>query len=548
MIRVYFLSLFWNLAKIFTQRKWGQIIVGSAYFVILGLVALSIYFLGVSTFRFLYTFSYVSQPIIRYLLLTALALTTIVSVSSFLIALSHRLFDQKLKIFFIAPVSPLEIFQAVFWENLILGGWAFLILAFPLLLAYLMVSGSGLALLPLLLLLFAMLSVLTESLGAILAIVFRYYFGSSSKKVIFLFIAVVVVVFAVIFKNLFFPTGLGEIAQRPTLQEVFAGLSSLPVASFYLPPALFLDSLAKNFSSFLFFLTQTLIFYLGALLAAKKIYRPTWQKNQEGIFLARIDQKLSRISRPAQFTGFLPSLLKKEFLLIDRSPSLLLYFSFVLFLSLVFFILLSQSPRSPEFSPFIFPKIVAAGMVVIGYFLTMLAVRFAFPSIVLEFDYFWLFSTLPKIRVKIHLAKWLAQTILVGATSLILGILAFLSLRLPFDFLPFLLVLCLTYALLICAINLFIGTFWASHLPRGDVEQTTTALPAVAATLFSILISFLGGILFYRLIVFVPSEGIVLNPSETPILILGGVFFFSLVLWILSFFEAQKKFEKMDIR
>ena len=547
MIVTHFTAIFWNLKKIFVQKRWGQIIVAFTYLVILTLLFAFIFLLGLTTFRFLNTFSEASAPIIKYILLSALAFTAIISVVSFLISLSQRLFEKKLSFYFLAPVSSLTIFQAVFWENFLLGGWSFCVLALPVLLAYLVVSKSSPILYPLLFILLFFLTLFTESLGVILALFFRRYFRRASQKLIYLFTLAVFLVLGVFLKKFLLPAGLLEVAERPTLREVFTGLSSLPVANPWLPPALFIESLSQNFAAFFTFVFQTLIFYLLSLKMAKSLYHATWQKAQEGIFLALPHQVVSPLKRATKFQGLRRSLFKKESLLVDRSPSLLLYFAFVIFLALVYFFLLAQSPQAPEFYPSIFPKIASSTIMIIGYLITMLALRFSFPSLVSEFRLFWSLSRLPRGRFEIIRTKWIIYTFLPAATAWILGIFAFFLLRLPFDFLPFILGLCLSGSLLICGANLLVGTVWAPKLPRENVEQTTTALPAVIATLFSILVSFILGLFFYRLTTINPGGEISLVGGGGKFLNLITIIVSSFLFWFYTFRLGEKKFFKMDI-
>lgn len=548
MIKTHFVAIFWNFQKIFTQKKWGQIAVGLAYLGILVFLFVAVFALGFGTFRFLYTFSEVSPPLVRYILLSALAFTTLISIVSFTITLTQRLFTKKLTPYFLTPNSAVSIFQALFWENFFLGSWPFLVLALPLLLAYLVVLKAPITLYPYLGLLLLLLISFTESVGGILALSLRYIFGAFSKKVIYFSSFATFLTLAFFLKKVFLPTGLWEVAERPTLPEVFSGLTTLPVANPFLPPALFLDSLAKNWTPISIFVLQVVASYFLCLLVVRKLYRLTWQRSQEGIFLARpLKPGTLASQRETNFYGVHLSLFKKESLLIDRTPSLLLYFIFVLFLALVFFFLLSQSPHSPEFSPAIFQKVVASTMMVVGYLTTMIALRFSFPSLTLEFPTFWVLSPLSPGRQKIFLTKWLIYTILPTATAWIFGILAFFILRLPADFLPFILGLSLSCAIVICALNLFAGTVWAPRLPRENIEEITTATPAVLATLLSILISVLGGLFFYRQILVTSSGEIIISSKSGGVEWMLILVVFAFLFWITTFSWAKKRFLKMDI-
>lgn len=545
MIALYFTVVFWNLRKIFTQKKWGQIIVGSTYLLVLGFLFLAILLLGGSTFRFLYTFSVVSEPIVKYILLTALVFTAFVSVLSFIITFSQRLFNPKFTPYFLAGVKPTSFFQAIFWENSVLGGWPFLILALPLLLAFLVVTGAEKTSFGVLFLLLFLLTILTASLGGILALTFRSFFGRASKKVVYALTGLVFFGSAIILKNVFLPAGLLEVAQRPTLKEVFAGLSSLPVALPFLPTTLFLESLSGKTAAFLTFASQTAIFYFLLWVLVKKLYKKTWQKAQEGIFLAQPHQKVPHPKKATKFHGLLPSLFKRELLSVDRSPSLLGYLAFIVFLAGTFFFLLSQSPRSPEFSPSIFRKILALTMTVIGYLTTMAALRLSFPALSLEFRRFWVLSSLQRVRQKVILVKWLIYTLLPALLAWLWGIFAFVFLRLPFEFLPFILVFSLSQGVLISAVNLLLGTIPTSRLPKVNIDELTTALPGVVATLFSILIACIWGFLFYQVTEITPEGIVFTDGGRSPLLIL--LVTLSCGSWYLSLRLAQKKFSQMDI-
>lgn len=548
MIFIYFSAAFWNLKKIFTQKIWGQIIVGCAYLLILGFLFLAVFLLGKSSFQFLYTFGEISKSLIRYILLTALALACVFSILSFLIALSQRLFEKKLAAFYTTGHNPMSIFQAVFWENFLIGGWPFVVLALPLLLAYLFVSHASIIFTPFLLLLLALLAVLTESAGAILALLFRYYFGKISQKLIYLFTLLTFLTLAVSLKYFFLPSGLPKIAQRPTLPEVFSGLAGLPIANPYLPTSLFLDSLSGNFYSLLVFVSITALLYLITLKLAKSFYRPAWQKAQEGLFLAGGVLKITGHKKASNFHGRLIGILEKDQLIFERSLSSLLYFSFIIFLAVVYLFLLAQSPRHPEFSPSIFPKIAAFTIMIIGYLITMVSLRFSFPSLVSEFSSFWLLARLPNGRRQIFKAKWIAQTFFVVSIAWILGILATFILALPLETFPYFLGLILSLAIIISAVNLFIGGFWATLLPRQDIEQTTTAFPAVAATLISVIFAAALGIFFYRMIQISSNAELILLHPELQNFRLGAILIFSLGFWFSLFYLGFKKFRRIDIR
>ncbi|MDP3998835.1 MAG: hypothetical protein Q8P89_04450 [bacterium] len=548
MIQIYFTAIFWNFRKVFTQTRWGQILVGLAYLIILAFLFSAFFLLSKSIFLFLYTFREVSQPIVNYLLLSALAFSSLLSVFSFVFSLSQRLFERKLSFYFLSSSSGVSLFQSVFWENFLLGGWPFLILALPLLLAYLSVNQAAIIFYFLLLILLILLILLTESLGAILAIVIRYLFGKASQKVVLIFTLFAFLMIGIVFKQLFLPAGLWEAAQRSTLREVFVGLSLLPVAQPWLPTRLFLESLSANFGAFLIFGLEAAILYFACLLVAKNYYRRSWQKAQEGVFLALPHQKISSPGKAASFHGLWPTLFKKDFLLMDRSPQFMVYFLFVAFLGLIFFFLLSQSPRSPEFSPALFRKVVALAITIIGYLLTMLSLRFAFPGVLSEFRHFWMISCLPKARFKVLLTKWSVNTLLAAVSAWIFGLLAIIFLRLPFDFLPYVLGFSLAAAILISAINLAIGTLWAPQLPRENVDQTTTALPGVLATLFSIFVSVISGVLFYGLVEAEAGGELFLVGTTASSLFLTTALVFSGAFWLLTFLVARQKFTRMDIR
>lgn len=561
MISIYFTAIFWNFRKTFTphrnlsfvgagftQARWGQILVGLAYLIILGFLFIALFFLSRSSFLFLYNFREVSRPIIDYILLSALAFTGILSVFSFIISFSFRLFEKKLAIYILAGSSPVSVFQAIFWENFLLGGWPFLILALPLLLAFLAVNNASFGSYLTLVILFIILILLTESLGAILVFSLRFLLGKTSKKAIYLLAFFAFVGLGMIFKNIFLPAGLWEVSSRPALKEVFTGLSSLPLANPWLPSSLFIRSLTGNLPAFLIFTFQAFLIYSLSLALAGRFYLKTWQKSQEGVFVALPRQKTDSVKTAVKFRGVFWSLFNKEFLAIERTPALLLYLAFVFFLALVYFFLLSQSPKMPEFSPNLFPKVMALTVMIIGYLITMLALRFTFPCLVLEFKSFWIISPIPKARRKILLAKWTASSLLAILTGWILAVLAFFFLRLSFDFLPFILGIVLAGAFLISAANLFIGTWWAHELPREDVEQTTTALPGVLATLASIFIALTLSLAFYQIIMMAPDGEVKLLEGNQKTFLMALILSISLLFWFLAFTMGERKFKRMDIR
>lgn len=548
MISIYFSAIFWNFRRVFTQKKWGQILVGFAYLIILVFLFLAFFLLSRSSFLFLYTFREVSHPIVGYILLSALAATAILSVFSFIISFSFRLFERKLAIYVLANTSPVSLFQAIFWENFLLGGWPFLILALPLLLAFLAVNKVAIDLYLILFILLILLILITESLGAILVFSLRSLLGKTSKKVIYILSFLTFLGLGMIFKKIFLPAGLWEVSSRPALKEVFTGLSSLPVANPWLPPSLFIQSLSGNSLAFLIFAVQAILIYSLSLTLAGLLYRKAWQKSQEGVFVALPRQKIDGVKKATSFRGVFWSLFDKEYLAIERTPALLLYLAFIFFLALVYFLLLSQSPRMPEFSPNLFPKVVALTVMIIGYLITMLALRFSFPSLVLELKSFWLISRIKEARRKILWAKWSSGTLLSILTGWILAVLAVFFLRLPLDFLPFILGTVLTGAILISAVNLLIGTWWVRSLPRDDVEQTTTALPGVLATLASIFIALALALVFYQLMVMAPDGEVQLISGWIKNFLLGLILSASFLFWILAFTWGEKKFQQMDIR
>lgn len=545
---IYFTAIFWNFKKVFTQKKWGQIFVGFAYITILFLLFFFIYFLGKESFRFLHNFKEVSKPIVEYILLSSLAFATLVSVLSFTVVLSQRLFDRKLTLFFISPACPISVFQAVYWENFVIGSWPFLILALPLLIAYLDINNAAVNLYFFTIILLFILSVLTESLGALLAFVSRYFFGKASPRLLYIFSFLIFLALFFFLKSVFLPQELKEIAERPTLKEVFTGLSSLPITNRNLPPALFLNSLSLNIVSFLIFFAQAFLLYVTSLIIAGRIYRTTWQKAQEGSFLAIPNQNVTNPKKAANFHGVLSSLIKRETLLMDRSLSFLLYYGFVIFLAFVFFFLLSKSPRSPDFSPTLFPKIASLTIMIIGYLTSMVALRFSFPSLVLEYRAFWSFSRLPLAKKRILLVKWGIQTLLPVMTFWLLGISAFLVLRLPLDFLTPIILLCLSCSFLISTIYLFAGTVFSPQLPRENIDQITTTLPAVISTLACILVSFLYGVFFLGLVGMHNDGGIILISAGGQSMLLAFLLIFSIIIWVWSFNFGLKKFNQMDIR
>ncbi|MBI4100225.1 hypothetical protein HY439_00580 [Candidatus Microgenomates bacterium] len=545
MLKLHFLAILWRFKKVFIRKEWGRILVALAYLIVFGLLFLFIFFLGQATFKYLYSFNDVSGPVTRYILLTSLAFATLLSILTYLLSLPARLFSKNLSLYFIAPVNHLKNFQAVYLENLIFGGWPFIVLALPLLLAYLITMRGNPASYIVLILALLIIINLTESVAAILVLALKTIFKGASNKVTYLLFVLTFLGLCGLVKIIFFPAGLVEVAQRPTLNEVFAGLTNLPLSYPHLPTTLFIDSLSGKFASFLFLLIQAIIFFCLALLLAKKTYKTTWQKSQEKIFLAAPKTNLSVSTKAVKFHGTFASLLKRELVTIDRTPSQILYFAFIVFLSVIFFFLLSKKPeQSPDFPFSLVRKTAALGVIIVGYILIMLTLRFNFPSLIGDFKNFWTLRGLPGWREKVILSKWLTYTFFSLVVSWLLGIMAFFSLRLPFDFLYPLLIICLINGILISALALFIGGYFASSLPRGGIEEATTSLGGIAATLLSTIISGVLGLFFY---VIFSEKNLSLGFPEIYNLHLIAIGIFALILWLIALQITKVKFSKMDI-
>lgn len=395
----------------FSGFNWARIVVVFSFSLVLIIFVIGIYFFFLSIFSYLASQTF-SEPLNLFVLIAAFFLFFFFAVFSNIISgISVFFKGGDLRFLFSTP-TPLEgifIYKTV--VNWVLGSWALFVLGIPTLVAY----GVQYSATPLFFVIsfisLLMLTLVASFIGVPIALIMVRLFGRMSLWFLVLFLALIVVPLGFILANIILPSDFWLFLKATDVASMYVYLLRFNAFSSFLPSSwmvqLLLSYLVGDFGRLLSYLLLLTVSCLGlfaiSISIAKKWYFLGWEKFQEGnlgIFREGDLSKKKPKVFPAYFKGKMGALLEKDFLHWKRNPSELLQFTFLLLLFSVYFFALGRIPNFSRANVEIVSFITVFNVVVVGYLLTILALRFVFPLISLEGRSLWIIKSAP-IPIKI---------------------------------------------------------------------------------------------------------------------------------------------------
>lgn len=497
--------------KIFKEKDWVKIFIFSCFLLIALILAIGTYFFSKSTFSFLRNYPELIESLSFYLLLSWFFLILILVLASSIISALRVFFEQDDDDFLLSrPINTQIIFESRFIDLLFLSCWPIVIFGIPLLLAF--YQALQLSFLNFLLSLLVLLLILLVAtlLASILSLKITSFTGRVGSKVINLVGLLSLPFLAWWVSAVLIPPNLVEAFEKVQLEEITQFLKSLPINSNWLPSTWavnFIFYWQQNRLLALFNLEKMLLFLLilSVLIywLVKKEYFDDLSRARVGRFIAGTHDitlpSFRKRTFPYLLKGIKGVFLEKDILMLIRNQAEILQGGFILFMVLLYFLLLSRIPleRAEESLPeFSLNNLIRMSFVFNAYILTLLALRFIFPSISLEGQSAWLIWSAPFSKAKLFWQKLLTGG---GALSLVGGTMSFVSvliLKLDFSYFVSQFFIFLVMALTITSINLGIGTLFPNFAEKNPekISTSTGGLLAIALSLFYI---FLVGFLFF---------------------------------------------------
>lgn len=489
---------------------------------ILGLVALAVFVISRGFFIFLSLHPVVFKPLSLYIFQTTLLGIYIFAVGSYTFLFYQRFKSTDNIIFKLNNAAKLSIVFKSMFETALLGSWAIISLIVPALLGFNSVAHSSQALVVkqfvgLLLYIFLALipaGVLVFALGSFSSV--------KARKILLLGVSLFLILASFFLTRIFLPERLVYIASKPDVADVVASLARLPVSNILLPSA-HLAGILIDGSGLLSLFGLSIAFGLIFLLLVNKFSHSIWQRLQEGVFIADPQQ---RVDKKQAFT-FPPTFpfLFKDILQLLRLPSRTGYFMFILFITLVYFMILAQAPAYSKSLPF-YEAAIGLGLLLIpGYLLLTLLMQFVFPSLRQEIESFFLFSGIlgrwsSLIKEKLSFAILLA--VLFSLFTVALTAIFFAERLMPARYLSFTLMV----SILMTSIVFTVGSSFTKFL-KSEFDDKTTNIPGLVATGAGIVLIVSVSLLYV-------NYGVAIIFLLTLLGFLSPIVSFVIVKWVLS--------------
>lgn len=533
MIRIHLLTYFRSALNFLKEGDLARRIVVFLFCLVLFGLALLSYFLGQGFYAYLASFSTFSQVLFKFTLLSLVSAVFLLSLVSFTISYLKTFFEDRLLLFFLTGKQSLNFAVSVFISTATFGSWPYLLISLPFFIGMLVSFQAAFLHLSFLMviLLHLLISIITASLGAIFALLLFFLFGSRLKRLFPLAVVIGLGLLFIVFTKFIFPENLPLIASQAEIVQVEKQLTLLPIASWYLPPAAFVDAFLGSRQAIALLSIESLLTVTTFLLLAKQAYRYLWQRSYQGYLIADgqsfYSAPSSLFSKEASLAFF-----EKEILSLARERGAFIYFAFIIFLTAIFVFFLSLTDRLDPYYIRLIPIIKLAIFFTISYLVLLFNIRFVFPCLSLETPFIWSAITSEAIRYKISWAKWVFFLFLSLVFTLILTVVVFkfssIQIGQPETIVPLL----LANTLIVTTLALSLGEIFQANLPRNDAQQISTTNEGIILTTASLLISAV-----FAFILFLPNS----------LYLSWMVFFLSIFLLVILFHLSTRVYQRSDI-
>lgn len=475
-----------HLNRLFLQKSNAvQKTVFFSFFLILSGVVFGIGTFSYHSFRFLYTTDGGGLELVLYALSIGLALLLMLFVlGSFVTYISLAYSAQDLSFFFSLPVHPRQIALEKLAENMLISGWAVVLLGMPLMVGLGLVLHAGMGFYVVALIMLALLCVVSASLGSALA-AFCYRFlalwprwsvcllsvvavYASARLLAFVALPDISRIDSVISSGA--PFALNTVT-RPLTHSLPSYEMSLLVGS----------TLGRSIeiASVWWLVFGVSLVVLLSVFVIDRLYVKGWQEAQS------FHSETSVISATTLFANGQYVWEKREFLQLWRDLRTGGQLGFVGVLGILCFLVLGfvhsfhDVPR--EWQGFI----VASLLSIFGYVLATFALRFVFPSMSLESKSSWFAWSSPVALERLIQAKWVVNISLMVLVALVLALLS--AALLPYGGSERALVVTHIFllAVMIGAIHLGLGLTYP-NFHESDPGSLSTTGPGLAAVVLSL--------------------------------------------------------------
>ena len=412
----------WRLESRILRASLGQLLATarlrlSLVAILTALLWLGLFFLVKEGFVFLRTtIPQPTQDQIVYAIFNTfyVALLVMLVFSSSLILYGSLFRSREVALLLTLPIRDERVFLHKFQEAIVLGGWGFLLLGSPMLVAYGVVAAAPWYYFAMVLPLMIAFVVIPVAVGAVLCL--EVVFRMPGKRVQVLFLLGLAVIAAAVWfswslvgrpeSDLLTPRWFQDTLGRLQLTEQ----RLLP--SWWLSSGV-LESAGGAWSEGVLFLTlliaNALFFRQVALWTASQIYRPAYNR-LHGTASTRKRARVAALDRWMTRAMFcvpksMRLMLGKDLRLFRRDPLQWTQFLILFALLGLYFVNVRRFSYSMHYAPWV-SMVSFMNLCVVGLLMSTFTTRFIFPMISLESRRFWLLGLLPLRRETIVWGKF----------------------------------------------------------------------------------------------------------------------------------------------
>lgn len=504
MLKNFFKYNFKRLARYFEENKKSRILVAFLMILAVAGLAIGIYFLTKNGLAQTQTgtdpFMNKAAPLYIYQIFL-LIINFLIFVSSLIYGLIN-FFKSENEDWIVASPKYLQLAWAKLIRGIIDSSWPIIILALPLIIAIKTVFNLSFLSVIIAFLSVIFLAISTSILAICLVFVLSYILKSlnfNNFKALFVLAGVIVLSIGILVWNKIVGVDLSSIFQFKTakasleaMEENFSifssGLAAMAIYNLQIQNI----SLALKYLLGLVGLFASSIFLFAGL---KRNYLSLWQKFQEGNFEAK--KKTKKKKKRFNFKGGKYIILEKELLTFLRSPSQLMWFSFLALLLFAQVGVVSLLGKYEEvLGGLTGEKLISSMQLgIILFFVSAIILRFVFPSFSQESKTSWIIGSSPINLKKVYKEKLIFFSISVLMASVIAFLIHFLPFGLRIEALIAAAIL-IPSVITLVIIGLSMGVVFI-NFRTVDPQKISTSGSGIGFVLISLLYSSISGFLYY---------------------------------------------------
>ncbi|MDP3963309.1 MAG: hypothetical protein Q8Q39_02320 [bacterium] len=544
------------IKRIFAAKDWARILVFAAFMLLGAGIAIGAYAGFLRGFHFFRQEAYFSQALYVYALEATFFIIAVLVFASAMVSGFFTLFASRENQFLLsAPLGHAKLFWSRFFENALMALWPVVLIGIPAVIALSRVQAMPFASHVLFWGTLAGVFFVSITLSSLIDLALIRVTPSVGAKSRTLFIGFSVMLCAWALGRIVLPIDLNELFYAESFVHpaaptdlIFAHFRNMPthaaVQFLFLPVTEALRSRA-------FFLIAALSASSVALLwyIARAVYVPALMRSFEGLFIAR-SQDTKRLGVgfkrfPSVLRGAFGALLEKDilgFMRSSRETSRAFFLLFMLFLYLFLYLILFRRfiRAGLEIPDDVLGRILFFNLAVIGYFVTTLSLRFAFPLISLEGRSAWAIFSSPMGRMRLFWEKLLIGIVPVVLAVVPLAIASALVLRLEGVGIAVFMRMILGVCVVIPTLSVAFGTVFPNFRDT-DPDRLSTTMPGLILTALSFLyVAFASWIGFHSIRAYL-FDGVLLPGILAP-LILMNIAVVAVSLWV-----ATRRLHRLDI-